>query len=72
MSGSKENQQDVVIGGAHRFHNPYFTGALQVQFIGPDFREDLILRAGFAYEQATQGEAWRAVRPAVLRQEVAK
>jgi aspartyl-tRNA(Asn)/glutamyl-tRNA(Gln) amidotransferase subunit A len=43
-----------------------------IQFIGPDFREDLILRPGYAYEQATQGEAWRAVRPAVLRQEVAK
>jgi len=43
-----------------------------IQFIGPDFREDLILRAGFAYEQATLDEAWRAVRPAVLRQEVAQ
>jgi len=43
-----------------------------IQFIGPDFREDLILRAGYAYEQATLDEAWRAVRPAVLRQEVAK
>jgi Asp-tRNA(Asn)/Glu-tRNA(Gln) amidotransferase A subunit family amidase len=43
-----------------------------IQFIGPDFREDLILRAGYAYEQATLDEAWRSVRPAVLRQEVAK
>ena len=43
-----------------------------IQLIGPDFREDLILRAGYAYEQATQTEAWRAIRPAVLSQEVKK
>lgn len=43
-----------------------------IQFIGPDFREDLILRAGYTYEQATQTEAWRAIRPAVLSQEVKK
>ena len=41
-----------------------------IQFIGADFREDLILRAGFAFEQATRDEAWRSVRPAALRQEV--
>ncbi len=43
-----------------------------IQFIGPDFREDLILRAGYAYEQATQTETWRAIRPAFLSQEVKK
>ncbi len=43
-----------------------------IQFIGADFREDLILRAGYAFEQATIDDAWRSVRPAVLRQEVAK
>jgi len=43
-----------------------------IQFIGADFREDLILRAGYAYEQATQREAWRSIRPAILRQEASK
>lgn len=42
-----------------------------IQFIGADFREDLILRAGYAFEQATLNEAWRQVRPAILSQEAA-
>jgi len=38
-----------------------------VQFFGMDFREDLILRAAFAYEQATQNAEWRGVLPQALR-----
>lgn len=37
-----------------------------IQFLGPDFAEDLLLRVGRAYERATAGEAWRAARPRVL------
>lgn len=37
-----------------------------VQFLGPDFSEGLLLRVGRAYELATEGEAWRSVRPRVL------
>jgi len=38
-----------------------------VQFFGMDFREDLILRAAYAFEQATQNADWRGVIPQVLR-----
>lgn len=41
-----------------------------VQLIGNDFREDMILRIGYAYEQHSQDEAWRKMRPQVLRGEV--
>ncbi|RPH57831.1 MAG: Asp-tRNA(Asn)/Glu-tRNA(Gln) amidotransferase subunit GatA [Chloroflexi bacterium] len=34
-----------------------------VHFFAPDFREDLLFRAGRAYEQATEGETWRGKRP---------
>lgn len=39
-----------------------------IQFIGPEYREDLILRASHGYEQATAAEAWRTRRPVVLGQ----
>jgi aspartyl-tRNA(Asn)/glutamyl-tRNA(Gln) amidotransferase subunit A len=38
-----------------------------IQFLGPDFSEGRLLQISRAYEQATQGEAWRKIRPAVLR-----
>jgi len=41
-----------------------------IQLIGNDFREDMILRIGNAYEQITADEAWRKVRPQVLQGEV--
>ena len=41
-----------------------------IQLIGNDFREDMILRIGHAYEQLTADEAWRKVRPQVLQGEV--
>jgi aspartyl-tRNA(Asn)/glutamyl-tRNA(Gln) amidotransferase subunit A len=41
-----------------------------VQFFGNDFREDLILRVAYAYEQATQNAAWRQEIPQALRAEV--
>ncbi|HNZ12877.1 MAG TPA: amidase family protein, partial [Anaerolineaceae bacterium] len=37
-----------------------------IQFLGPDFSEDRLLRLGRAYEQSTETEPWRAVRPKVL------
>jgi aspartyl-tRNA(Asn)/glutamyl-tRNA(Gln) amidotransferase subunit A len=37
-----------------------------IQLLGPDFSEDRLLRIGRAYEIATQDEAWRRKRPAVL------
>jgi aspartyl-tRNA(Asn)/glutamyl-tRNA(Gln) amidotransferase subunit A len=39
---------------------------LGVQLLGPDFSEDVLLRLGRAYEIATQDDAWRKVRPAIL------
>jgi aspartyl-tRNA(Asn)/glutamyl-tRNA(Gln) amidotransferase subunit A len=36
-----------------------------IQFIAPDFREDLLFRAGRAYELATAAEPWRARSPAL-------
>jgi len=41
-----------------------------VQFFGNDFREDLILRVAYAYEQATELAAWRQEIPQALRAEV--
>lgn len=41
-----------------------------IQLIGNDFREDMILRIGNAYEQISADEAWRKVRPQVLQGEV--
>jgi aspartyl-tRNA(Asn)/glutamyl-tRNA(Gln) amidotransferase subunit A len=38
-----------------------------VQFFGNDFREDLILRVAYAYEQATQQALWRQEIPQALR-----
>jgi len=37
-----------------------------IQFMGPDFSEEILLRAGRAYELATQDEPWRQRRPPVL------
>lgn len=37
-----------------------------IHFFAPDFREDLLFRAGYAYEQATGQEAWRNRNPAML------
>lgn len=41
-----------------------------IQLIGNDFREEMILRIGNAYEQLTADDAWRKVRPQVLQGEV--
>jgi aspartyl-tRNA(Asn)/glutamyl-tRNA(Gln) amidotransferase subunit A len=38
-----------------------------VQFLGPDFSERLLLRAGRAYERLTQDEGWRKAKPRVLQ-----
>jgi len=37
-----------------------------IQFLGPDFSEDLLLRLGRAYELATDTETWRTRKPAVV------
>ena len=37
-----------------------------LQLIGNDYREDLILRAAYAFEQATAGADWRKLRPLAL------
>jgi aspartyl-tRNA(Asn)/glutamyl-tRNA(Gln) amidotransferase subunit A len=37
-----------------------------IQLLGPDFSEDRLLRIARTYECATENEAWRAVKPAVL------
>ena len=34
-----------------------------IHFFAPDFREDLLFRSGYAYEQATASEQWRMRRP---------
>lgn len=36
-----------------------------IHFFAPDFREDILFRAGYAYEQATAGEQWRTRKPAI-------
>lgn len=38
-----------------------------VQFMGPDFSEQRLLRIGRAYERLTEGVSWRAGRPAALQ-----
>lgn len=38
-----------------------------IQLLGPDFSEAALLQIGRAYETATADEAWRKVRPGVLR-----
>ena len=38
-----------------------------IQLLGADFSEEILFRIGKAYEDATQVEAWRALRPQVLR-----
>jgi aspartyl-tRNA(Asn)/glutamyl-tRNA(Gln) amidotransferase subunit A len=40
---------------------------LGIQFLGADFSEDKLLRISRTYEQATESDAWRAIKPAVLR-----
>ena len=40
---------------------------LGIQLLGPDFSEATLLRIGRAYEQATQEDAWRSMKPKVLR-----
>ena len=40
---------------------------LGIQLLGPDFSESKLLRIGRAYEQATETDDWRNVKPAVLR-----
>ncbi len=37
-----------------------------IQFLGPDFSEATLLRLGYTYEQATQAELWRQIKPKVL------
>jgi aspartyl-tRNA(Asn)/glutamyl-tRNA(Gln) amidotransferase subunit A len=37
-----------------------------LQFLGPDFSEAALLRAGRAYEMVTADEAWRDRTPKVL------
>jgi aspartyl-tRNA(Asn)/glutamyl-tRNA(Gln) amidotransferase subunit A len=36
---------------------------IAIQFYAPDYREDLLLRAGHTYEQITANEAWRTLKP---------
>jgi aspartyl-tRNA(Asn)/glutamyl-tRNA(Gln) amidotransferase subunit A len=38
-----------------------------IQFMANDFREDLLFRAAYAYEQATLDQDWRKIKPQVLR-----
>ncbi len=38
-----------------------------IQLLGQDYDEATLLQIGRAYEQATDGDAWRKARPAVLR-----
>lgn len=38
-----------------------------IQFMGSDFREDIILKLANAFEQATQQESWKNVKPQVLK-----
>ncbi|MEA4811497.1 MAG: amidase family protein [Anaerolineaceae bacterium] len=41
---------------------------LGIQFIGPDYREDLILQAARGFEKASAEAAWRQRRPVTLTQ----
>jgi aspartyl-tRNA(Asn)/glutamyl-tRNA(Gln) amidotransferase subunit A len=38
-----------------------------IQFQAADYREDILFRVGHAYELATVDEAWRKIRPQVLK-----
>jgi aspartyl-tRNA(Asn)/glutamyl-tRNA(Gln) amidotransferase subunit A len=38
-----------------------------IQLLGADYREDMLLRIGRSYELATENDAWRKVKPKVLR-----
>jgi len=38
-----------------------------IQLLGPDFSEAALLQLGWAYEAATESEAWRSIKPLVLR-----
>jgi aspartyl-tRNA(Asn)/glutamyl-tRNA(Gln) amidotransferase subunit A len=38
-----------------------------VQLLGSDFNEAMLFRIGHAFEQATQTDAWRKVKPKILR-----
>ena len=38
-----------------------------IQLLGQDYSEATLLQIGRAYEKATEGDAWRKVRPGVLR-----
>jgi aspartyl-tRNA(Asn)/glutamyl-tRNA(Gln) amidotransferase subunit A len=40
---------------------------LGVQFLGADFCETTLFRIGRAFEEGTQSEAWRSMKPQVLR-----
>jgi aspartyl-tRNA(Asn)/glutamyl-tRNA(Gln) amidotransferase subunit A len=37
-----------------------------IQFMGPDFSEDILLRAGRSYELVTQAEPWRQRTPPAI------
>lgn len=37
-----------------------------IHFFAPDFREDLLFRSGFAYEQASETETWRQKKPVTI------
>jgi aspartyl-tRNA(Asn)/glutamyl-tRNA(Gln) amidotransferase subunit A len=39
-----------------------------IQLLGPDFSEATLLRIAHAFETATEGETWRARKPAVLQE----
>ena len=38
-----------------------------IQLLGADFTEEKLFRIGRSYEHATETEAWRMVKPEVLR-----
>jgi aspartyl-tRNA(Asn)/glutamyl-tRNA(Gln) amidotransferase subunit A len=38
-----------------------------IQLLAPDFMEETLFRAGFAFEQATATAEWRQLKPQVLR-----
>ena len=39
-----------------------------IQLLGPDFSEATLLRLGRAYEKVTENDAWRSIKPQVLRE----
>jgi len=50
-------------GGLDKNHLP-----IGIQLLGPDFSEATLLRIGRAYEIASASDAWRKIKPLVLRQ----